>query len=222
MRALRQERRAASIRADVALLIVALMPIALIGLFLAVGRRDSAVAAEHDQWVWGALLPLLVVFLLWALAATCLVGQLTSLDRIPARRRVYPLFVQRWAADIIERSRFGAGDLADWTWTRPDASLDQLAAPGAATATTDPRVAEIPSATTGSATATTTVMHTLRRGEGLWSLAAEYLGAGTRWSEIVAINSGIAQSEGRVFDPNRVRAGDVVQIPIDGLTEEQQ
>ena len=47
----------------------------------------------------------------------------------------------------------------------------------------------------------------IRRGDTLWSLARLRLGRGTRWQELAAANPELS-------DPNRLRVGDAVRVPV--------
>ena len=50
-------------------------------------------------------------------------------------------------------------------------------------------------------------VHVVKRGEWLWTLAEQYLGEGSRWTEIAAANPGI--------DPDRLAVGQHLTIPVD-------
>ena len=50
-------------------------------------------------------------------------------------------------------------------------------------------------------------VHVVKRGEWLWTLAEQYLGEGSRWTEIAAANPGI--------DPDRLAVGQHLNIPVD-------
>lgn len=47
----------------------------------------------------------------------------------------------------------------------------------------------------------------VRRGDSLWKLAARYLGNGAKWHAIAAANPGLK-------DPNRIRAGEDIRMPV--------
>lgn len=46
----------------------------------------------------------------------------------------------------------------------------------------------------------------VRHGDSLWKLAAKYLGDGTKWQEILAVNPDLT-------DPNLIRVGDEIRLP---------
>lgn len=83
------------------------------------------------------------------------------------------------------------------------ATITQQAVP-TTTATTpaaSPKTADTP--------ATTTIKHTVKRGETLWSIAQHYLGDGTRYKEIAAQNTHLLGGR-----PGFLRPGWVLDIPV--------
>jgi cell wall-associated NlpC family hydrolase len=52
------------------------------------------------------------------------------------------------------------------------------------------------------------ISHVVKAGDTLWALASRYLGSGTRWQEIQALNGGI--------DPKKLRIGMALKIPERG------
>jgi len=63
--------------------------------------------------------------------------------------------------------------------------------------------------------APSTTLHVVRRSESFWSIAEDTLGDGSRWREIVALNSGHEVAPGVVFDgtANRLLPGWVLLVP---------
>ncbi|HSG81501.1 MAG TPA: LysM peptidoglycan-binding domain-containing protein [Gemmatimonadota bacterium] len=58
--------------------------------------------------------------------------------------------------------------------------------------------------------------HTVRKGDTLWGLAEEYLGAGRRWPEIYEYNNSedvVAETGTRIVDPNFILVGQTIVIP---------
>jgi len=58
------------------------------------------------------------------------------------------------------------------------------------------------------------IIHTVKQGDTLWSLAAKHLGSGQRWTEIQALNGGPEKC-----DPYRLRIGSTLKIPNGGQTK---
>ena len=57
---------------------------------------------------------------------------------------------------------------------------------------------------------------TVRRHDTLWSLAERHLGDGTRYTEILELNRGVAQQDGRTLDnPSWLYPGWVLRLPLD-------
>ena len=63
----------------------------------------------------------------------------------------------------------------------------------------------------------------VERGESLWSIAGDELGAGDRWPEIFVINEGRTFDDGRTLsDPNLIQPGWTLDIPGDVAVEPPQ
>ncbi|MFD0059386.1 hypothetical protein ACFVHR_37340 [Streptomyces sp. NPDC127168] len=70
------------------------------------------------------------------------------------------------------------------------------------------------------ATASVTSVHTVRAGEGLWSIAEQELGDGERWRQIAALNEGHAMADGQVFQSNSfLQTGWQLEMPTDHAFE---
>ncbi|WP_421740702.1 LysM peptidoglycan-binding domain-containing protein [Cellulomonas sp.] len=113
----------------------------------------------------------------------------------------------------INRPQPGGGSLIEADWIMPGW---QLLLPADATGT------EPPSAGASAAPGTVTVLP----GDTLWQIAAEHLGAGDRYPEIVDLNRDQVQPDGDTLrDPDLIRPGWVLLLPTDGTvatpTEEE-
>ena len=85
--------------------------------------------------------------------------------------------------------------------------ISVVAPPAAVPAATE----ELASTPTRAAVTVPERSHVIRAGDTLWNLAEEYLGAGSRWQEIVALNPEVQF--------NRLRTGQEIRIPPQQLAE---
>ena len=199
--------------------ILAGIPALLIRLAAALPLDPAALApgalARTDDGGLLLLLLLAVAWLAWAALVASLVLELGALlRRVPAPRVAGLAGPQRLAAALVAALVVtgSAGPAAAATPTGPPLALVGTLAAAVATgdavgtsdsAPAEPAEAELPRITT-------------KRHDTLWLLAEQYLGSGERFAEIVELNAGAEQPDGRALGADgRVYPGWSLRLPAD-------
>ena len=172
-----------------------------------------------DQWTWTspltteALLGLLacVAWVFWVQLVICVVVELIAEVRLATGRsadwlaRVPGTFggQQALARSLVQAviaiglTTTATGTTTPWIGHADAATPDPAVTP-AATTQVSPNAAAPASATRRS-----TISVTVERGDTLWSIAEQHLGAGERWREIAELNRGREMTDGSTFDDAR-------------------
>ncbi|WP_214058671.1 LysM peptidoglycan-binding domain-containing protein [Nocardioides aquaticus] len=172
-----------------------------------------------DEWTWtsplttGALLGLIacVAWVFWVQLVICVVVELIAEVRLATGRsadwlaRVPGTFGGQQA---LARSLVQAVIAIGLTTTATGTTTSWIGHADAAT----PAPAGTPAVTTqmssnaaapASAARRSTISVTVERGDTLWSIAEQHLGAGERWREIAELNRGREMTDGSTFDDAR-------------------
>ncbi|WP_162252163.1 MULTISPECIES: LysM peptidoglycan-binding domain-containing protein [unclassified Nocardioides] len=170
-----------------------------------------------------------VAWVLWAQFVACLAVEAIAevrlatghsadwLARVPGT-----LGAQQALARTLVQAVIAIGVAASAT-TAANPWIDQAAAATSASVVLpdtaprpNPRTEEIPSP---KQVASTTI--TVQRGDTLWSIAEQHLGAGERWREIAEVNRGQQMADGSTFDDSRtVQPGWTLRVPSGGQRQE--
>ena len=172
-----------------------------------------------DEWTWtsplttGALLGLLacVAWVFWVQLVICVVVELIAEVRLATGRsadwlaRVPGTFggQQALARSLVQAViAIGLTTTATGTTTPWIGHADAATPAPAATPAVTTQVS--PTATApASAARRSTISVTVERGDTLWSIAEQHLGAGERWREIAELNRGREMTDGSTFDDAR-------------------
>ncbi|MFT4471697.1 LysM peptidoglycan-binding domain-containing protein [Arthrobacter sulfonylureivorans] len=107
-------------------------------------------------------------------------------------------YIENLEINVVRRAKNLRPSHAELSWTLVEASDVKIS-------TSKPKAKK--KAATGSRATTTTRQHKVRSGETLWLIAQRYLGAGSRWPEIYALNKSLMKN------PNTLKAGWTLKIP---------
>lgn len=163
----------------------------------------------------------IAVWILWAQTLWCVVAEAVAVARAQSTFSVPGTFgMQQQLARVL------IGAVVAAVVAIPNLPLSPIAAtphspvdpmPSKTTSNTEPEVpASQPSPAAVPIDAETTTV-TVQRGDSLWSIAAEHLGDGERWSEIGRANEGRTMGDGRTFHASAViRPGWELMVPING------
>jgi nucleoid-associated protein YgaU len=184
-----------------------------------------------DQWTWtsplttGALLGLLacVAWVFWTQLVICVVVELIAevrlatgrsadwLSRVPGTLGGQQSFARTLVQAVVAvgfSTAAATAAPAAWIGHAAAAPLAQVSAARAATQTAPAAMEqELP-------IRRSTVNVTVERGDTLWSIAEQRLGAGERWREIAELNRGREMSDGSTFDDARtILPGWTILVP---------
>src|SRR3954454_11848463 len=172
-----------------------------------------------DEWTWtsplttGALLGLLacVAWAFWVQLVICVVVEMIAELRLATGRsadwlaRIPGTFggQQGLARSLVQAViAIGLTTTATGTTTPWMGHADAATLPPAATASVTIQMSPT-AAAPASAARRSTISVTVERGDTLWSIAEQHLGAGERWRQIAELNRGREMADGSTFDDAR-------------------
>lgn len=185
-----------------------------------------------EEWTWtsplttGALLALLacVAWLFWAQLVICVVVEVVAeirlatgrsadwLSRVPGTFDGQQALVRSLVQAVVAVGLTSAAAGAATPWLEHADAAEPIPAVA-------PIVAEHVAATATaheSTERTSTLDVTVERGDTLWLIAEQHLGAGERWREIADLNRGREMPDGSTFDDTRtILPGWVLLVPSD-------
>ena len=164
----------------------------------------------------------MAVWVLWAQTLWCVIAEVRAVARARSTTPAPGTFgIQQQLARVLVGAVVAAVIAAPYLPVSPLAAAPQPRThptTATTTSTSEPRVPASQPTPTLVPTDTKTMTITVQRGDSLWSIAAEHLDGGERWSEIGRANEGRTMSDGRTFHAAEViRPGWQLIVPATGI-----